>query len=82
MKENNQKQEGNDNDDKVLTILTPPKMGHGDLTESPARGQEDGEDDWRVPVNITSSAANDRWVEGTTGYGGATTLHEGGEEYV
>ena len=79
--EDYQKQRVGDDDDRVLTILTLPKMGLGDLEKSPAGGQEDEEEHWSVPDNITSSSTTDRWVEGSTGYSGVTALSEGGEEY-
>ena len=60
-------QNGVDDDvNQVLTILTPPRRGHGDLIESPGMGQEEGEDDRNVPDNVTSSTTSSGWVEGST----------------
>ena len=55
-----------DDDNQVLTILTPPRRGHGDLIESPGMGQEEGEDDRSVPDTVTSPTTSSGWVEGST----------------
>ena len=65
----------------VLTSLTPPRRGQEDLTKSPGMGQEGGEDDRRVPDNVTSPTTSSGWVEGSTIASGPTTHHEGGGEY-
>ena len=81
VKEDDQKVGVDDDVSQVSTILTPPRMGHGDLMKSPGMGQEEGEDDRNVPDNITSSTTSGRWVEGTTINSDSTTHHKGGGEY-